>query len=70
VIKAVESSPQSEMLSLEITETILHCCRHLFFPSSVPMSGADVELAHCEIEVRHARRLPARPVLDSDTLVR
>jgi len=53
-----EVNEQYEKLSLEISETILHCYRHLFFPSNLPMAGTEEPIAHCAIEVHNASDSP------------
>ncbi|MFI5458100.1 MAG: ATP-binding protein [Isosphaerales bacterium] len=44
--------------SLQVAEAILHCYRHLFFPSNLPMPGSSEPIAHAAIEVPHASDLP------------
>ena len=49
---------QYEKLSLEIAETILHCYRHLFYPSHISMPGTSEPIAHSAIEVHNASDSP------------
>jgi hypothetical protein len=45
-------------LPMEIAESILHCYRHLFFPSNLSMPGTDHPISHCAIEVHNASDSP------------
>ncbi len=44
--------------SFQIAEAILHCYRHLFYPSHIPMNGSDELIAHSVIEVTKASDSP------------
>ena len=47
-----------EKLKLEIAVTILHCYRHLFYPSHISMPGTTEPIAHSAIEVHNASDSP------------
>jgi len=36
---------------LDVTLAILHCYRHLFYPSHMPLGGSDAQLAHTAIDL-------------------
>lgn len=47
-----------EKSSLEISQTILYCYRHLFFPSNLPMPGSNDPIAHVVIEAHNVSDSP------------
>jgi hypothetical protein len=47
-----------EKSAFEVAEAILHCHRHVFFPSNVPMTGCAEPIAHAVIEVPKASDAP------------
>lgn len=49
---------ESETSKLAEAEAILHCYRHLFYPSKMAMPGASIPLAHTIIELLNASDSP------------
>ncbi|HOE12788.1 MAG TPA: DUF499 domain-containing protein [bacterium] len=49
---------ESENSSFQIAESILHCYRHLFYPSHIPMAGCEDQVGYTVIEVTQASDSP------------
>jgi len=66
--KRLES--QSHESAMKVAEAILHCYRHLFYPSSIPMQGSKQPLAHSVIEFAQASASPGNGQLHIDRILR